>query len=377
MNNSDQVRSTSVRRGISVKRSGFTLIELLVVIAIIGLLVSILLPSMSRAREQARMTKCLANMRGMGQSAFTFANNHNDRFQVATDEVGLDAADRPRRIYEYDWKYGSNGELLAWPVALAKTAGYEMEHNWDWGVRAKTYREARDLIEETPNLQEFDLVVCPSDQVEISSPFYPRNKSGANNGLKADNPLAGDGGSEAAYWGRLSYGINEDVSGVEVQESGGWPASGRFAESASGPQWCEGEQAYPPSTPCGRGDAGRRLRGRLDRAYDPATVGLIFDAGPVNEAKAAGESDPMVYANLITSALAKGPFLSDFQQRFPKRITNKRHADGRINVLFADGHGENAKPLAFEDELIDQIQIPVQYGPNVRVSPYKAYVIDK
>jgi len=66
-----------------MKRKGFTLIELLVVVAIIALLISILLPSLARARELSKRAVCAANVRGIGQSAKIYANDFNERWPVA------------------------------------------------------------------------------------------------------------------------------------------------------------------------------------------------------------------------------------------------------------------------------------------------------
>ena len=66
-----------------MKRKGFTLIELLVVVAIIALLISILLPSLARARELAKRAVCRANMRGIGQSCYIYSNEYEGSFPVA------------------------------------------------------------------------------------------------------------------------------------------------------------------------------------------------------------------------------------------------------------------------------------------------------
>lgn len=66
--------SHSVREG--SRRKGFTLVELLVVIGIIALLISILLPSLNRARESARRVQCLSNLKQLSNAVLSFANEN-------------------------------------------------------------------------------------------------------------------------------------------------------------------------------------------------------------------------------------------------------------------------------------------------------------
>ena len=66
-------------------RSGFTMIELLAVMAIISILISILMPALSSARQRGRITRCQANLRELSHATLRYMSQNDDFFPVSAD----------------------------------------------------------------------------------------------------------------------------------------------------------------------------------------------------------------------------------------------------------------------------------------------------
>src|SRR6476659_1248497 len=99
-------------------KQGFTLVELLVVIGIIALLVSLLLPSLNKARQAAARVACSAQMQQLGLGMQMYLNQYNSTYPPAfiSDNLAL------------DW-YDANQKNATWFTLLRKFLGDKTDPN--------------------------------------------------------------------------------------------------------------------------------------------------------------------------------------------------------------------------------------------------------
>ncbi len=185
----------------------FTLIELLVVVAIIGLLISILLPSLARARRQAKSVKCLSNLRTLGQGVVTYASESRDGLPgplhpAVYRNQGIDAlTNNPIRSYSYDFARWFQKRFLTYKL---RRIFNDSESQANSITDQVSICPALEQINPDSNFVDFASVrpVFPTDYVLNNVGVNTADEqSGSVNGFRVTNP--------SYYFGFSSYSQND------------------------------------------------------------------------------------------------------------------------------------------------------------------------
>ncbi|HAI11530.1 MAG TPA: hypothetical protein DCM28_07480, partial [Phycisphaerales bacterium] len=130
----------------------FTLIELLVVISIISLLIAILLPTLAKARDQARKVRCLSNVRQINIASFSYLADNNDTWMRGQSH-GLQTNGDFGRVPDFYslYEHYLGGNILNWST----TTG---------GIDGNTYY-AYDV-----RFNPAEVFICPNNVRRLSTP---------------------------------------------------------------------------------------------------------------------------------------------------------------------------------------------------------------
>ena len=231
------------------RKNGFTLVELLVVIGIIALLISILLPALTSARDQASRVSCQSNLKQLGYGIVMYASDFNNSLPFANSQT-----------LETNGKWTAGGWLYKHPNK-SDPSHIEAGAVWEYLKSAGVYR-------------------CPVDPLEdnVTDPdFITRNLAsyminGAINGyantvpaykivkFRSDNVMFFESNERGLGNGSWNDGNNNADNGLSLRHKRGgslgffdghadWWTYAQFdaeAAKAPGPMWCN------PGTPDGK-----------------------------------------------------------------------------------------------------------------------------
>lgn len=120
------------------KYNGFTLIELLVVIAIIAILAAILMPVFAQAREKARQSTCMSNMKQLGIGLSMYAQDYDERLCV----LGVSAEGQGRWMWMLN-PYIKNRQIFTCPnVPSNAWDGSQWSDRTGYGMAEHVWRES-------------------------------------------------------------------------------------------------------------------------------------------------------------------------------------------------------------------------------------------
>jgi len=290
---------------------GFTLIELLVVVAIIALLISILLPSLAAAREQARKTACRSNLGSLGRASITYSEGNHGFFPTPLHGIEDAGSELEQAAYV--------GRTIYWR---------DMEQDGSSNDGSNTRGLFKLLIGGEKAYMQPKQFICPSTITRLQH--------------KADGtdprPLAHKTINIRGAYGERKYG--------EGSECPLFDFNGDECEVSTGPaqEMTEFSYSYQVTLRYKRGD--EILGIKLKNTQDPRKA-LAADRNPYSNRiieRTAGTAGRYDYS---TTKLEGGDPLpptgtgATYRQELFRPLANSRnHKRGGQNVLYLDGHAD-------------------------------------
>lgn len=227
------------------RRTAFTLIELLVVVAIIVVLMAILLPSLNRAREQAKGVKCGAQMKQIGAGMYNYASENAGRLPPAVlkpspaddRDYFLGALWTAVGYQEKDWNWQNNriqhpgygGAAVRYnvfncPVTVIlrgqtpTATGYYSPGGWSYGVNYTSTGTSRSITLSGYSPLMVVLMENSSSYFNWSWPWIPTDgyTGGLLPHLGATNALFLDGHVDMKKYKEIPYNNTWDTTRVDI-----------------------------------------------------------------------------------------------------------------------------------------------------------------
>ena len=149
-----------------MKRRGFTLIELLVVIAIIAILAAIFFPVFARAREKARQTSCLSNLKQLGLAVLMYCQDYDEMYSLSV--YGL-PPNRVSTLYDVHLPYIKDTQIFQCPSNPCRND--LVTFSGDFDIRYVSYVGNRAIFEEG-DLFGMRPTISPISESEIEFPSF-------------------------------------------------------------------------------------------------------------------------------------------------------------------------------------------------------------
>jgi prepilin-type N-terminal cleavage/methylation domain-containing protein/prepilin-type processing-associated H-X9-DG protein len=316
------------------KHRGFTLIELLVVIAIIGVLIALLLPAVQAAREAARRSQCINNLKQIGLGLHNY-HSVNNSFPM------------PNGISTVFDNGGSNWHGPSSLVYLLSSMEQQAMYNAFNFIGGAVIGAAANYtkVNSTVFLSSVATFLCPSDTGSLTFKYGTNYDCSVGPQFRYDSPITNKGGSGTGMFAdRAAYGLNACLDGTSNTVAFGEALIGdNSAAIRSGAEYYNC-QAWPSGTGSGLGSG-------ADQAMpNPAAVtnltSYIQTCNTAAKAKQGEANDRNSY--WAAGRMGQGPMMSmllppnspnaacSYTAASGMNSMRSRHPGG-ANALFADG----------------------------------------